>query len=127
MGVNVDASALGLLEQFFKVQKVVTTHQNARTGLHADIHMGDFRMTKAGCIGTVQKCHGFYAKFAGFLHQSDKIINAELIISGGIKRFLHKNQDAVIFCAEHISVVCIGSNTLEPVNNELTQGAHIFV
>jgi len=82
MGVDVDARALGLLEQLVQVAQVVATDQDRGAGAHADVGLRRFGVAVGAGVGLVEQAHPLHAHLAAAEHPTDHALDTERVIRG---------------------------------------------
>ncbi len=113
VGVDIDAGALGLLQQFLQVLQVVAADEDAGVGAHADVDLGDLRVAVGGGVGLVQQGHGLDGHLARLQHQGDHLVDRE--VPGGGGQGLHDEVvDLVLLVPQYGGMVGVGRDALQP-------------
>jgi len=127
MGVHFDACASGLLQQVVQVTEIVPADQNGGTFLDAQIDFGGFGMAVGLRIGRIEKRHGAHTDLSGAHHEVEQFAAIGIVFCGGSQRLLHERHDLGVLFAQHIRVIIIGRDTLEPDDDQLAKRAPILI
>jgi len=125
MGVDIDPFAFSLLEQFFKIQQIMTGHEDRLPlqGLYPDFCR--HRISKPARVCPVKDLHGLQVDLScahGEIHQ---VIERWLFVSEKIEGFVGKGIHRLIFHTQHMGMIAIGSKPLQSIRNELLEPCHI--
>jgi len=126
VGVDVDAFAGGLLQQFRQVPEVVAGHQDARFPPDAQGDGAGSRLPVRGGVGPVQQRHGVDHGLAGRDGQVAEPRFVGLLGDGG-QGAVHEPQQGVVVKAVGGRVRHVGGDALERVGGQFLQRTDAFV
>ena len=126
VGVDIDAGALGLLEQFLHVLEVVAADEDAGIGPHADVDLGDLRDAVGRGVGLVQQGHRRHRRLAGLQHQGDHLVDRQVLRRRG-QRLEHEIVDLILAVTQYGGVLGVGGDALEADDQQLPQRADVLV
>ncbi len=127
MGIDVNAFALGLLEQFFEHFQVVTRDQDSFAGLGAGINRGRHRMAVIIDMALIEQSHHRQVVLSALHGQVDEIHQAEIGVTGGKECFFDKCCYFRISLAENAGVVGVGGHALETINENFYHRADVSI
>ena len=127
MGIDVDALALGLLQQHLQILQVMARNDDKRPLFHPHIHRMRGGMAIDAGVGFIQLLHHFQGHFAGAHGHADQLLHREAVIRCGLQRQDVEIIHLVADISQFPCLVTIGTDALEPVYNGLAQGADVRV
>ena len=126
VGVDVDALALGLLEQQLQVVQVVTGHDDERAGLDLEGDGGGLGRAERAGVGGVEHRHAGEVHLADLQHEREQRVDG----TGLCKRCERLNEervDRLVVLAEHARMVGVGGNAANAEQHERLERADILV
>ena len=126
VGININTSACGLLEEFFHVFEIMAGDQNTGVVAHTNVDTGDFRIAVGCRMGLIEQGHGRHGDLTTFQHLANHFIDTQ-VARGRSKGRNHEIVDFRLLKTEHRSVIGVSCHPLKTVNQQFTQRAHIFV
>ena len=102
---------------------------NKNTGIlpYADVHGRHFRISIRTGICLVEKRHSLHAVFSGLQSKRNQIVYAQRVVQRFCQRALDEGIHLFIILQQRIGMLGIGGESLESVNNQLTQTANVFL
>lgn len=126
VGVNVNASALGLLKDHLEVKKVVAGNNNEGTRLNSQRNLSwNWSAISAG-ICAVEKSHALEVDLAYLKSKRQQNVNGGLG-SKSCKSLYKESVNCVISLAKNASVVSVSSHTADTKENEGLEGPNVLV
>jgi hypothetical protein len=126
VGVDVDALARSLIQEHGQIFQIMTGNEDGLAFLGPQGHFGGHRVAVGAGVAAVKQLHGLQVDLAAFQAQSDQFVHAqvfEALDQGALHEFVH----ALVLMTENGRVVGVGGHAFESVNEDLLQGAQVFV
>ncbi len=128
MGVDVDASPLGLLEQFLQIEEVVACDQNARALDGAGADPGRCWQAVVLGVGGIEHLTDLEVDHARPHQGVPKVLVGEVNVGEGLEqRLLDEGVDLGVGLAQQAGVVGVGSYALEAKDQEIHQALGVLV
>ena len=128
VGVDVDALALGLLEQLLQVLQVVAGDQDGLALLAARADLGRHRMAVAcRCWPASSSSMTLRLISPHFRTRPTQVVDGEVRVGGGGERLVEEGVDLVVLLAEDPGVVGVGADPLEAEEQDVLQGQGVGV
>ena len=126
MGVDVDAFALGLLQEQLQIVEIVAGNDDEGAFFYGQGHGRGCRSTIGFGVGLVKKGHAFQVFLTHFHDDGKQLIHAP-VLAHGEKRFGEEPIYLVVHVAQHHGVVGVGSHTADAEENEGLEAADILL
>ena len=126
VGVDIDALALGLLQQALGVVEVVAGDDDERPFLDGQGHLHRLRVAKRAGVGLVQLSHDPVGHPPGVLHQLEELVLVPLLCDGPQRR-AEKQVDLAIGIAQHPRVVGVSCHAAQPKEDKGAQALPVGV
>lgn len=127
MGIDVDACALGLLQQVLEVVEVMAGDKDTRTLADADVHLCYLRIAVSGGVGLIEECHDINTELTGL----EDVVQQSLHVSVGIgddsKRFHHIVDDVLVTLSETCGMLIVCGHALKAKDVELLERAEVGI
>ena len=126
VGVDVDAAAVGLLEDLLEVAEVVAGYHDEGPGLDGEVHGGGHGVAVGGGVGLVEHGHALQVHAAALQHE----VEEGLPVVGGREPVEGAEEEAVHGLgpgAEHGGVVGVGRHAPQAEEQEALEGADVLV
>ena len=126
VGVDIDALALGLLQQALGVVEVVAGDDDERPFLDGQRHFYRLGVAKRAGVGLVQLSHDPVGHDAGVLHQLEELVLVAFLGQRPQRR-AEKQVDLAIGIAQHPGVVRVGRHAPQAEQHEGLQALDVRV
>ena len=127
VGVNVDALALGLLEEHLQVTQVMAGDEHALVLAMPQRHRGRHRVTVGAGVAGIEQLHGLEVDLAGLEHERHALLHGHPLGQHGGQGLVAEGGHGRVGLAEDGGVVGIGGNALEAVEHGLLERADVLV
>ena len=117
MGINIDAPALGLLQQQLEIMQIVTGNHNKRPLFHSQRNGNRYRRAIAFGICLIQKRHALEVFLTDLHHDGQQLLHAPILANSKkclCKEIVHR----IIGIAQHQSMMRIGRHAAHPEQNQ---------
>ena len=121
VGIDVDAAAFSLFQQFFEVFQVVAGHQNCFAFHGADAHRCRHRMAIGAGIGFVKDFHDPDVDFAAAQRHAEQGIHAEVRLGQEVERLMEEGIDLLVDDTEDTGVVGVGGHAFQSEQDQVFQ------
>ena len=121
VGINVDACALGLLEQISDVMQVVSTDEDTRTLAYANVHLRDLRFAVSSRICLVEQSHHINTIFASSEEQLQQTIGSSVRIGDTRQSLSHEAGDSLVALSQACGMLIVSSHTLQSEHDGLLE------
>ncbi|MGC4119087.1 MAG: hypothetical protein QM765_31885 [Myxococcales bacterium] len=126
VGVDVDALALGLLEQELEVLEVVAGDEDGLALDRGDAHRGGDRVAVGAGVGVVEERHDLEVELAHAQGGGQQLLGLEALLGGQVEQLVEEPVDLARLAAEDGGVLGVGGGALEPVEDELGQAGRVL-
>ncbi len=126
VGVDVDPLALGLLQQHLEVLEVVTRDHDGLALDRRDAHRGGDGVTVGRGVGPVEQLHGQQVELTHLEGHGHGLVDT-VLLGDEVERLVHEGVERRIGLAQHLGVVSVGREALEPVGDQLLQAEQVLV
>ena len=126
VGVDIDALALGLLQQALGVVEVVARNDDEGAFLDGQRHFYRLGVAECAGVGLVEQGHDPVGHDAGVLHQLEELVLVPLLCDGPQRR-AEKQVDLAIGIAQHPRVVGVSCHAPQAEQHEGLQALDVRV
>ncbi len=126
VGVDIHSHPAGLFEEFGEVLEVVAGDEDTRACARRGADVRDLRRPVGSGVCGVEEGESLHADFAAREHVADHLLDSEVLQRGG-ERLLQEGHDLPVLVAEDGSMVRVGADPLEPVDEELAERLQVRV
>ena len=127
VGVDIHTLILCLLEQLFKVVKIVTGDNDERPFFNGKRNLSWFWRAVGFSVGAIKQRHAGEVDFANFEHDRQKLIHAKFVVADGSEGFVEKLLHASVGIAENMRVISIRRHALDAEEDQRFQRANVLV
>ncbi len=127
MGIDVDAPALRLFQQFLEVQQIMPGYQDALALDVPQVHRSWFGMTEGFGVSMIQQFHNPQVDGTAFLDQVKPVFHIERGIGEVGQCSVHELIYLRILLSQQRGVMNIGGHSSQPVDQNLLQGHDIRI
>ncbi len=127
VGVDVDAFALGLLQQGLQVLQVVAGDEDALALAVAEGNGRGDRMPVGSGVGGVEQLHGAQVGLAATHGHVDPGVEVQIVAQGARQPLVDEGGHGAIVLAKNIRMVGVGGHALDAVDDGLLEGLGVQV
>ncbi len=121
VGVDVDALALGLVEEFLEVAEVVPGDEDGLAFDGGDADPGGLGMAEGAGVGGVEQLHYAQVDGAGLQVPGEEVVDGGILVGEEVQGGVNVGVDLFVFLTEPIGVMGVGGEALESVGEQLLQ------
>ena len=126
MSIDVYASPFRLFQKFFHIFEVVAADKDSRIVSNTKVNFSHFRISIGRGICLIKKGHCINGKISCFHDKSHHFIHRQ-IFGGGCQSLHQESVNILFFKSQDCRVICVGSNTFHPNDQQLSKGTNIFI